>query len=85
MITAEDLKKALINASANIKAHKTEVDNLNVFPVPDGDTGTNLSLTLEACVNELSSCSDIGVGALADKAACSLLMGARGNLSLIHI
>lgn len=83
MITAQDLKTALINASINISAHQKDVDNLNVFPVPDGDTGTNLSLTLEKCVEEIKSITDIGAGALADKAACALLKGARGNSGVI--
>lgn len=83
MISAEDLKKALINASLNISKHKKEVDDLNVFPVPDGDTGTNLSLTLENCVREISDINDIGAGALADKAACALMRGARGNSGVI--
>lgn len=83
MISAEDLKKALINASLNISKHKKEVDDLNVFPVPDGDTGTNLSLTLENCIKEISDASDIGAGELADKAACALMRGARGNSGVI--
>ncbi len=83
MITAEDLKTALINASGNISAHKKNVDNLNIFPVPDGDTGTNLSLTLESCVEEIKGISGTGAGALADKAACALLKGARGNSGVI--
>lgn len=83
MISAADLKKALINASLNISKHRKEVDDLNVFPVPDGDTGTNLSLTLESCVKEISDISDVGAGALADKAACALMRGARGNSGVI--
>ncbi len=83
MITAKNLKSALIKASSNISEHKKEVDNLNVFPVPDGDTGSNLSLTLEACIKEINNISEIGAGALADKAACALLKGARGNSGVI--
>lgn len=83
MISAEDLKRALINASANISKHRREVDDLNVFPVPDGDTGTNLSLTLENCVKEIADLNGIGVGAMADKAACALMRGARGNSGVI--
>lgn len=83
MISAEELKKALINASLNISKHKKEVDDLNVFPVPDGDTGTNLSLTLENCVKEISDITDVGAGTLADKAACALMRGARGNSGVI--
>lgn len=83
MISAEELKKALINASSNISKLKKEVDDLNVFPVPDGDTGTNMSLTLESCVNELSELSEIGAGAMADRAACALMRGARGNSGVI--
>lgn len=83
MITAEDLKLALINASSNISKHAKEVDSLNVFPVPDGDTGTNLALTLESCVKEISSLDNIGAGQLADKASCALMRGARGNSGVI--
>ncbi len=83
MITSENLKAALINASINISAHKKDVDNLNVYPVPDGDTGTNLSLTLDACVKEISEISKAGAGAMADKAAGALLKGARGNSGVI--
>lgn len=83
MISAADLKKAIINASLNISKHKKEVDDLNVFPVPDGDTGTNLSLTLENCVKEISDLTDLSAGALADKAACALMRGARGNSGVI--
>lgn len=83
MITAEDLKTALINASANISKHKSEVDSLNVFPVPDGDTGINLALTLQACADEIRNISGVGADVVADKAACAMLKGARGNSGVI--
>lgn len=83
MISAEDFKKALINASSNISKHKKEVDDLNVFPVPDGDTGTNMSLTLESCINDISGLNGIGAGEMADRTACALMRGARGNSGVI--
>ncbi len=83
MITAEVLKKAIISAAENIKKHSEEVNEINVFPVPDGDTGTNLALTLSGCAKAISDCTDTKVGELADKAAGALLRSARGNSGVI--
>ena len=49
MINAHILKNALLRAAQSINAHRDEVDGINYFPVPDGDTGTNLAMTLSSC------------------------------------
>lgn len=83
MITAEMLKNAIISAAENISRYSDEVDDINVFPVPDGDTGTNLTLTLSGCAKIISDCTDTKAGAIADKAAGAFLRSARGNSGVI--
>ncbi len=83
MIDGNILKKAIISGAERIRKHLEEVDNLNVFPVPDGDTGTNLSLTLNGCANALADFNDSHAGRLADKAAGALFRSARGNSGVI--
>ncbi len=83
MISSDLLKNALISAAENIKLHAEEVDALNVFPVPDGDTGTNLSLTLGGCTKAVAEYESVGAGDLADFAAGRLLRCARGNSGVI--
>ncbi|MDE7234180.1 MAG: DAK2 domain-containing protein, partial [Ruminiclostridium sp.] len=64
--------------------HKTEVDELNVFPVPDGDTGTNMTMTISNALPELRRMSDdISVSSAAETAASAMLRGARGNSGVI--
>lgn len=77
------LKKAIVSAAENIRRYSEEVDDINVFPVPDGDTGTNLTMTLSGCAKTIADCSESSVGALADKAAGALLRSARGNSGVI--
>ena len=80
MINGTSLKNAIISAANNIDNSKTAVDALNVFPVPDGDTGTNMSMTMRAAARELAILPDgLGAGEVAGKAASALLRGARGN------
>ena len=83
MISAETLRNAIISAAENINAHAEEVNVLNVFPVPDGDTGTNLALTLSGCAKAMQNCPEGGAGAVADYAAGELLRCARGNSGVI--
>lgn len=83
MISAATLRNSIISAAENINAHAEEVNALNVFPVPDGDTGTNLALTLSGCAKAMQNCPEGGVGAVADYAACELLRCARGNSGVI--
>ena len=82
--TIKDVLNAVSAASENLSARKDEVNRLNVFPVPDGDTGTNMSLTLESVVNNLKS---LPLGAPASDVCHAIttgaLMGARGNSGVI--
>lgn len=84
MISGALFRDAVISAANNIDKHKTEVDSLNVFPVPDGDTGTNMSMTLSAAAREASLLSDdCDIQTVADTVASALLRGARGNSGVI--
>ena len=82
-ITGELFKKMIINAAAAIENNKQEVNELNVFPVPDGDTGTNMSLTIGAAENALSAMTPGTLSHAADVAASAMLRGARGNSGVI--
>ncbi len=84
MITGSIFRDALISGANNITAQKQQIDELNVFPVPDGDTGTNMSMTINAAARELSRLSDdCTVAQAASTAASALLRGARGNSGVI--
>lgn len=84
MITGSQLKSAIISGSNNIAKYKRQVNELNIFPVPDGDTGSNMSMTITAAAEELSKLSDDStVGEVAAKAASLMLRGARGNSGVI--
>ncbi len=83
-ISGKLLRDALISGANNIYNNKQEVDELNVFPVPDGDTGTNMSMTIKNAVAELENTSDTATaGEVAKKAASAMLRGARGNSGVI--
>ncbi len=73
----------MISGANNLYNHKKTVDELNVFPVPDGDTGTNMSMTLSAASTELRKADGITLTKAADKTASALLRGARGNSGVI--
>ena len=83
VLTGENLKNAFISGANNIQNHKKDVDALNVFPVPDGDTGTNMSMTIGAAVRELQVLGEADVATVSKKAAAALLRGARGNSGVI--
>lgn len=83
MINSEALKNAIISAAENINKHAEEINDLNVFPVPDGDTGTNLALTLSGCAKAMQDCPAGGAGTVADYIAGHLLRCARGNSGVI--
>ncbi len=84
MITGRQLRDSIISGSNNIKNNKSAVDELNVFPVPDGDTGTNMSMTIGFAVRELQLLDDnCTVEKVSQVAASSLLRGARGNSGVI--
>lgn len=76
-------KKMLLGAAANLENNKTIVDSLNVFPVPDGDTGTNMNLTIQAAIKEIQNLQESTITSLADATANGSLMGARGNSGVI--
>ena len=82
-ITGEMFKKMVINASAAIDNHSQEINELNVFPVPDGDTGLNMSLTLGAAEKALAAMTAGTLGHAAEVTAGALLRGARGNSGVI--
>ena len=82
-ITGELFRSMMINAAAAIETHKNEINELNVFPVPDGDTGTNMSLTMGAGAKALEDMTSGSVGHASDVAAGALLRGARGNSGVI--
>lgn len=76
--------KMMISASLTwLRQHQEEVNALNVFPVPDGDTGTNMTLTMTSAWDEIASLDDGHVGQLLAKLAHGALMGARGNSGVI--
>lgn len=78
------LRDAVISASNNINNNRKAVDALNVFPVPDGDTGTNMSMTMSAAAREVARLDDSSsVSTVADVTASALLRGARGNSGVI--
>lgn len=77
------LRSGLSDASRWLASRATEINALNVFPVPDGDTGTNMSLTLQAAVQEAEALRETGIGAVARAAAHGALLGARGNSGVI--
>ncbi len=84
MINGAMLRDAVISAAITINNRKREVDELNVYPVPDGDTGTNMSMTIGNAVEELKRMSDLTpISEAASVTASALLRGARGNSGVI--
>ncbi len=84
MITGKLLRDAFISGAVTIANKKREVDQLNVYPVPDGDTGTNMSMTMGNALRELQVMDDnVTVSQVADVTAAALLRGARGNSGVI--
>ena len=77
------LARMFIHASACLNVEKQKINELNVFPVPDGDTGTNMSLTMGASATELAQKKPTTVGEAASINASALLRGARGNSGVI--
>lgn len=73
----------LLCASAALQQNKQHINDLNVFPVPDGDTGTNMSMTMESGALELRRRNPEGIGEVAKCAANAFLRGARGNSGVI--
>ena len=84
MINGKTLRDAFISGANSIANQKTAVDELNVFPVPDGDTGTNMSMTMGNALIALERMrDDVTVSEVAEQTASALLRGARGNSGVI--
>ena len=82
-INGAQLREMLLCAYEALEQNKKAINELNVFPVPDGDTGTNMGLTMSSAAQELRKSSDERVSAVADTAASAMLRGARGNSGVI--
>ena len=78
-----ELAQAIESSTAWLERHIEFVNSLNVYPVPDGDTGTNMYLTMQAALREVSTVTDPSVGTVAKALAHGALMGARGNSGVI--
>ncbi len=83
IINGTDLRRMIISAAATIEIRKQKLNDLNVFPVPDGDTGTNMSMTINAAAADLRKAEDPSLGKAASIAASAMLRGARGNSGVI--
>lgn len=82
-INGRELKEMLITATSWLEKSASDIDALNVFPVPDGDTGTNMLLTMRSAIDEASQTADSSISAVAQAIARGALMGARGNSGVI--
>ena len=82
-MNGQDLKQAVISGSNNICSKKLMINDLNIFPVPDGDTGTNMSMTTTAAVNAIADDDSTNAGVIAKAIASAMLRGARGNSGVI--
>ena len=82
-INGADLRRMIISAAASIEIHKQALNELNVFPVPDGDTGTNMSMTINSAAADLRKSEDPGLYEASKIAASAMLRGARGNSGVI--
>ncbi len=82
-INGAELRRMIISAAASIEIHKQALNELNVFPVPDGDTGTNMSMTINSAAADLRKAEDPELYAASKIAASAMLRGARGNSGVI--
>ena len=82
-IGGTEFRKMIVSGAKVLENNRAKVDSLNVFPVPDGDTGTNMSLTIQSAVKELSLCASNRLGELCDAVSKGALKGARGNSGVI--
>ena len=83
MIHGSLLRDAIISAAVTIGNRKREVDELNVYPVPDGDTGTNMSLTMKSTVRDIEALDEHDASKMIQTASKGALKGARGNSGVI--
>ncbi len=76
-------KALIIGGAENLKNNYTKIDALNVFPIPDGDTGTNMKMTIEGGINEIYNLHESSLQEMSKKLSRGMLMGARGNSGVI--
>jgi DAK2 domain fusion protein YloV len=79
----QDLKKALLAGAAWLEVNREAINDLNVFPVPDGDTGSNMSATMQAAMRDIVDSKDTSAATIAARVAHAALLGARGNSGVI--
>ena len=82
-INGADFRRLMISAAASIEIHKQQLNELNVFPVPDGDTGTNMAMTINAAAADLRKADEPTLEKASQIAASAMLRGARGNSGVI--
>ena len=82
-INSSELRKMILVGAKQLDINRARVDALNVFPVPDGDTGTNMSLTMQSAVRELTACQSSAFTDVCDSLSKGALKGARGNSGVI--
>ena len=82
-INGSDFRRMVISAAASVEINKQKLNDLNVFPVPDGDTGTNMSMTINAASADLRRAGEVNLEEAAAAAASAMLRGARGNSGVI--
>jgi dihydroxyacetone kinase-like predicted kinase len=77
------LRRLFLAGTANVAAYRAELDRINVFPVPDGDTGTNLTLTLRSMADAVNGYKDVSVSRVASRLADAGVLAARGNSGMM--
>ena len=82
-INSTEFRKMILVGAKQLEINRAKVDALNVFPVPDGDTGTNMSLTMQSSVKELTACQSSAFPEVCDSISKGALKGARGNSGVI--
>ena len=82
-ITSTEFRKMILVGAKQLEINRAKVDALNVFPVPDGDTGTNMSLTMQSAVKELTACQSNAFAEVCNSISKGALKGARGNSGVI--
>lgn len=82
-VNSTEFRKMIASGARMLEINRAKVDALNVFPVPDGDTGTNMSLTLQSAIKEMSACSSNRFQEICDAVSKGALRGARGNSGVI--
>src|SRR5215472_19038031 len=83
LFDGQDYRKAMMAAAAWLEQHRDTINKLNVFPVPDGDTGTNMAATMRSAIKEIADTVDTNVSVVAHKLSDGAIRGARGNSGVI--